>query len=517
MNLIKKEIIFVAFFAIVFSIGIVFSECQVKDVQASITLDEECKNILINALVKTTEACNGFYVHTFLNLYLDGKREKIMLNSYGVINSEVRINEKYPVHSYYLYRFRTVEASLSFITSINVPEKETPKTKLSFEKCRDIQPKCTPISLSLSAPKNRYECNSVVEFAVSGEAKCPDGGSVDVELYKGNQLIERKSFLVSRNLFSGTIPVRVTGTDYRGAYHAQSGNIKSNTVQIDVNCGCTIKKAVLNLQPTVIDSCPSYVKTKVVVETENCPDGTEFVADIIREEKRGIASILEQSFFNKVLTLRGVIRNNVGTTEEASIRVNDELQSGIYYALVNLIREGERIEPTIKSNSVELNVECLQPPEEPPLPLETFTLRINKGWNLVSIPFSSSLSITEDNCRENIRAIFGYSPQEKKYYKIKSIEEMKFGYGYWIFSRENCEITLSGNWGTKAELPNLYKGWNVVGALNTTVSIDEIKNNCNIISVFTYDSENKKYVRANQLESGKGYWIYVRNDCKLGE
>ncbi|MEM0480648.1 MAG: hypothetical protein QXQ14_00445 [Candidatus Aenigmatarchaeota archaeon] len=60
---------------------------------------------------------------------------------------------------------------------------------------------------------------------------------------------------------------------------------------------------------------------------------------------------------------------------------------------------------------------------------------------------------------------------------------------------------------------NLNSGWNLI---SIPLKITNVETECNVVSIYTY--ENGKWVKVNnlkELEVNKGYWVYVKNSCKI--
>ena len=60
---------------------------------------------------------------------------------------------------------------------------------------------------------------------------------------------------------------------------------------------------------------------------------------------------------------------------------------------------------------------------------------------------------------------------------------------------------------------NLYSGWNLISIPFSSYNIDSCSNK----KIYYYDSSSQSFknVDINELKYLKGYWIYVKNDCKI--
>ncbi|MCX8197667.1 MAG: hypothetical protein N3F07_00520 [Candidatus Micrarchaeota archaeon] len=153
---------------------------------------------------------------------------------------------------------------------------------------------------------------------------------------------------------------------------------------------------------------------------------------------------------------------------------------------------------------------------EPPLPPQDeakFVLNIKNGWNMVSLPVNSKLSMKElsGKCGTSAQAWLllpsGYSKEEY----------LEPGAGYWIKGRRSCEFEVSAP-AYSLSLKPLFPGWNLVGAPSSTVKISEYSGDCKIISgPWHYDTSAgaSPYAYSQTLEPGKAYWIKVGSSCRL--
>jgi hypothetical protein len=100
------------------------------------------------------------------------------------------------------------------------------------------------------------------------------------------------------------------------------------------------------------------------------------------------------------------------------------------------------------------------------------------------------------------------------------------GKGYWVYSPFDgaCKFNISFEKEKKVTIENfkyyvppLKKGYNLFGAPNDTVLVNEITDDCSFVEGPLYwDGENQKWVEANFITPGRGYWGYVLDEtCTL--
>lgn len=134
----------------------------------------------------------------------------------------------------------------------------------------------------------------------------------------------------------------------------------------------------------------------------------------------------------------------------------------------------------------------------------TFNMRLNPGWNLISIPLSPS--------NNSVEAVFGsvnYSGLFSYDSGWKVPVEVNVSRGYWI--NINDESTLSV-WGSVPEISmiNLLDGWNLIG-VPFDKNITDISDN---ISAYSYNNSkwysynsNRLFNNLDKFIPGLGYWV----------
>jgi len=131
-----------------------------------------------------------------------------------------------------------------------------------------------------------------------------------------------------------------------------------------------------------------------------------------------------------------------------------------------------------------------------------FSLLLNKGWNLVSIPINSKKSYINNILKD---ADVCYSYSQGYYHRVNSLVP---SYGYWIRVKEERSFTLCGE-----KFPiykkTFSKGWHLIGSISDVaypiISPPESIIDC----IYTYD--DGKYISATKIEQGKGYWLKIND------
>jgi len=156
-----------------------------------------------------------------------------------------------------------------------------------------------------------------------------------------------------------------------------------------------------------------------------------------------------------------------------------------------------------------------------------FTLQLNSGWNLISIPVRPINKLV-DAVFEQYGKIFTYNDGwDYAAYadgeRFGNLDEVEVGRGYWIYVDEAKEINIEGK---EVEVNiSLGRGWNLVGwpypdedLPGALSSIDD-----EWTHVFTYEndwlyrvrSDGEEFGDLEAMEQGMGYWIKVKDSCML--
>ncbi|MFP4459806.1 MAG: hypothetical protein ACLFSQ_09500 [Candidatus Zixiibacteriota bacterium] len=97
-----------------------------------------------------------------------------------------------------------------------------------------------------------------------------------------------------------------------------------------------------------------------------------------------------------------------------------------------------------------------------------FNLDLYKGWNLFSVPIEGTTTFDFTGIEPDIW-LFNPAPGFGVYQDISDIsnDTLYPGTGYFVLSRSEQTVTLSGDIDTCIDYPELYYGWNMGGAAET--------------------------------------------------
>ena len=143
------------------------------------------------------------------------------------------------------------------------------------------------------------------------------------------------------------------------------------------------------------------------------------------------------------------------------------------------------------------------------------TVAMKKGWNLFSIPLKDS--IVTGNCEgfDNIEKRWNYDPV----LKWKHPGTLEAGKGYWFKAKDACTLAVTGvDYGTvDIKTVTLKSGWNQIGAPANPTDLASLLTKCNVVhGPWEYNTLAGMYEKATAMVPGKGYFVKVSSDCRLG-
>ncbi len=158
--------------------------------------------------------------------------------------------------------------------------------------------------------------------------------------------------------------------------------------------------------------------------------------------------------------------------------------------------------------------------EQPPSPPSEGTIKLYAGWNMVSVPVGTTVSMKDVSSQCDSKP-YAWRLAETGYVKEYTLSP---GVGYWIKSNGNCDFAVAKGSATQAyAVPALFAGWNLVAAPESATSISDYAGTCKITAgpwYYSYDSASERatpqYVYASSLEPGKAYWVNAAASCTLG-
>jgi hypothetical protein len=172
----------------------------------------------------------------------------------------------------------------------------------------------------------------------------------------------------------------------------------------------------------------------------------------------------------------------------------------------------------------------------------TVSIHVVKGWNLVSNGIFAISPLVDDNSeiqKQDIVAVFYYSPQDKKYYQVYPNDENNIlgstkGYeiiekdvpAAWVYSKKSGRLIFGTDDIVPVNERNVYAGWNLISLTpslvenseNPDLTFGEIKGTCNVEKAYVFYRDWMEFdmPEMDSTLSGKGMAIKVSSDCHLG-
>jgi enterochelin esterase-like enzyme len=158
-------------------------------------------------------------------------------------------------------------------------------------------------------------------------------------------------------------------------------------------------------------------------------------------------------------------------------------------------------------------------------PKSSVTLKLNKGWNLISLPLEPSDQMIEtliSTIVSKVQVIYAYTASG--YISFipgalnNKLTKLGAGHGFWIYMTDDAMLTISGS--NTAVPIQLTAGWNLVGLRGdkSIAIVDALSSIAGkYLAVYKFDSGKNIYVGyapgtlndLTILKGGEGYWIYV--------
>lgn len=142
------------------------------------------------------------------------------------------------------------------------------------------------------------------------------------------------------------------------------------------------------------------------------------------------------------------------------------------------------------------------------LKVSTHSIKVNPGWNLLSLPATVTDSLKSSLFPDAASSAFIY---DNGYYQKDTLQH---GYGFWLKFNSQETISISGY--TAFDDTLIVKtGWNIIGSLSMPIAVNTIKSEPEGIIASQFYTFNNSYKTVDTLQPGAGYWVKVNGDGKL--
>jgi len=140
-----------------------------------------------------------------------------------------------------------------------------------------------------------------------------------------------------------------------------------------------------------------------------------------------------------------------------------------------------------------------------------FDMVLGSGWSMISLPVIP-MDSTVGALFPDAKAIFTFS---SKYDLLRTNDSLEVGRGCWINLSEPHTYTITGIPINNYSLHNVQKGWSMIGACSYPAKI--MGNGCAIGAIFGFTNKYSRIKLTDDLQAGKGYWIYLRETMERGK
>ncbi|MFH1506369.1 MAG: hypothetical protein ABIE94_05285, partial [archaeon] len=184
------------------------------------------------------------------------------------------------------------------------------------------------------------------------------------------------------------------------------------------------------------------------------------------------------------------------------------------------------------SASLFVGKKYIDEPEDPPeFPSDEYIIELEKGWNLVSVP-GQFIKFDSEGCTNNRKMLgFVWLKDEQKYVTLKeaervlgkSFKDYLSKNAFWIYSFEDCKLSISVRKETSYEDIDLANGWNLVPVTKDMVgnSLSTI-GDCDYEKLYFWDANDQEWssFSANYVfystDLTNGFIAKVDGRCTLG-
>ena len=210
------------------------------------------------------------------------------------------------------------------------------------------------------------------------------------------------------------------------------------------------------------------------------------------------------------------------------------LEPGVDHVVSMTIKVAVNIMPGIYI--VTTNFSCEPEKHIHHVPLKT-------SWNLISLPFNESFDKTDivvnynsnnytwdESVSNNIIVQYLYSWTDYSYQPVNILEP---GYGYWMWSYQDCELLIPSNAVGTGYITELQVEWNIMG-LPYSTSLDKedliVHYDGDNYSwteattgpdplilgfIYGWDKTDHIYMPSDDFDPGEGYWMYAYYEVTL--
>ncbi|MFP4459627.1 MAG: hypothetical protein ACLFSQ_08585 [Candidatus Zixiibacteriota bacterium] len=144
-----------------------------------------------------------------------------------------------------------------------------------------------------------------------------------------------------------------------------------------------------------------------------------------------------------------------------------------------------------------------------------YDIDLQRGWNMVSYPYDSSVSYMTLFPSIDYRNIYQYVTESRWY--DRPWDGIEAGMGLFVLSERDTTVTIDGKYRMGFLDIVLHRGWNMIGTPAQKIPADTLNSiyGDDFISPFYYFVPGSGYVEADTLYPCHAYWIMTLEDSVL--
>ncbi|MGA1842347.1 MAG: hypothetical protein ACMUIU_17150 [bacterium] len=203
-----------------------------------------------------------------------------------------------------------------------------------------------------------------------------------------------------------------------------------------------------------------------------------------------------------------------GTTQTDSdgnfkISIGEDIIAKQQAATLEISHDGndtEQIQTTIIPNHLKYEMITYKPP-----PTVSVEMNLSRGWSMISLPViplddASAISVLFPEAI----VVYNYD-SEIGYVRIQKSETLQVGNGYWILLDQDQNYLLTGYAINSYKKPISSDGWKMIGGCTSSAKPEIAGGDIIVIYEYNPGYGYNRVLVGNNLESGKGYWILIKN------
>jgi hypothetical protein len=176
---------------------------------------------------------------------------------------------------------------------------------------------------------------------------------------------------------------------------------------------------------------------------------------------------------------------------------------------------------------VQKNIE--NPPE---FPTDTVTVKLDKGWNLVSLGGNKVVKFQNNQCGSQKLISFVYMQNDQKYVSLvkamnllgNDFTDFISRHAFWVYSYKDCSLEVQVEKDVSYRDLSMDNKWNLLPITQDMIgkSFDTLDHNCNIQKIYMWNSDSQQWKAISesyifqQSDQYSGMIVKTDNYCQMG-